>query len=174
MTFNGFPASGQNASSRFSGWADYTDSQYTTGSPFAITASTDTVIPNNAGGTVREQELPPDISSLWDDVNAKITGQAGDSYIILVEFTIRRATGTSDFSFVNFIDIGGAVPPLYTSKRTVNGTEDSPIFYAPPVYTLDTWETNGGQININCSVDAELYGIRHVIHRLHRGTGTYP
>lgn len=156
-----------------SGWADYTDSTYTTGSPLSISAGVDTVIPND-GVTVRDQELPGDLTELWNAAGNYVPGRAGDSYIVLVEFTIRRASGTSDFSFTNFLDIGGAVPPLYKSKRTVNGTEDSDIFYAPPVYTLDTWATNGGQTKINCSVAAEIYGIRHVVHRLHRGQGTYP
>ena len=29
------------------GWADYADDEYTEGSPFAVTASSDTEIPNN-------------------------------------------------------------------------------------------------------------------------------
>lgn len=156
-----------------SGWADYTDTTYTTGSPFSVAAMTDTVIPNGAG-TKREQELPLDKTELWNVAGQYIPGFPGDSYIILCEFKIRRASGTADFSFTNFIDIGGSAPDLYSSKRTVNGTEDSPIFYAPPAYSLDTWEANGGQVKINCSVACEIYDIRHVIHRLHRGQGTYP
>ena len=154
------------------GWVDYTDTAYTDEAPFPITAGVPTAIPNNAGN-VRNQEMPSDLSELWNTSGNYIPGRAGDSYLVVLEFKIRRASGTADFSFTNYIDIGGSVDPLYESKRTVNGTEDSPIFYAPPVYTLDTWATNGGQTKIITDVDCELYKPRHVIHRLHRGQGNY-
>lgn len=157
-----------------SGWADYTDDQYTTGSAFSVSANTRTKIPNNAG-TKREQELPLDYpNGLYDDVTGKILGQPGDSLLITVEFKIRRASGNGSFLLTSDFDIGGVIPPLYPRVQSLAGQSEQNVTFTTAVFTLDTWAANGADFNVESSVAVELFGIRYVIHRLHKGQGTYP
>lgn len=62
--------------SAFTGWGDYADDEYTEGSPFSITASTDTEIPNNAQSGVRSQ-IPVDVSEFFIPSNIVYTGLSG-------------------------------------------------------------------------------------------------
>lgn len=161
---------------RQSGWADYTDTQYTSGSPFAIAATTKTKLPNNAG-TVRDQELPADYTDgFYDNVGQVINGLAGDGLLITVEFKAVRQTGNGSFDIEVMFDIGGAVGEIY--NRTIGvkggaGVADS-IVFTTAVYTLDTWEANGAGVYVDSDVAINVYGVRYVVHRLHKGFGTYP
>lgn len=48
------------------GWGNYPDNQYTEGSAFAISANTDTVVPNNdKGSLLNESELPQDLDTFY-------------------------------------------------------------------------------------------------------------
>ena len=46
------------------GWAEYVDTQYTSGSPFQITTDNKVTLPNNAG-TIRDSQKPRDVSSFY-------------------------------------------------------------------------------------------------------------
>lgn len=67
--------------SLITGWADYSDTQYTVGSPFAVVADTDTILPNNGLGGPKTQE--PDGETLYSA--GKITGRNGDGILITVD-----------------------------------------------------------------------------------------
>ena len=47
--------------SDYTGWADYTDTQYTSGSPYLLAASTQVTLPNNAGSS-NESQIPVDVT----------------------------------------------------------------------------------------------------------------
>ena len=68
------------------GWGEYIDTTYTSGSPFQIVADTKVTLPNNAG-TTRETEKPSDVTTFYDSANSKITGRAGDGLAFTIEFT---------------------------------------------------------------------------------------
>ena len=158
-----------------SGWADYTDTSHTVGSPQSITALTDTKITNNAA-TTRVQEIPltdyP--NGFFDSVAQKILGRAGDSLLITIQFTCQRQVGTTDFDIELFFDIGGSVGELYNRTINIKGNTPNKITFTTAVYTLDTWQENGADIMINSDVDINLYDLRFVVYRLHRGIGIYP
>lgn len=99
---------------------------------------------------------------------------AGDGVMITVEFLIRRASGSGDFDMTTFFDIGGVIPPLYTRTLSLPGTGERAVTFSTAAYTLDTWVTNGADWFINTSVATEVWGKRLVVHRIHRGFGTYP
>lgn len=157
------------------GWADYQDGQYTTGSPQSLTAATANVVENN-GATSREQELPIGITSLWDGVANEIPiSVAGTSLIVTFEGTIRRASGSGSWEFETYLDIGLAGPvKLYPRTISNDGSGDKTFTFSTGAYCLDTWAANGGQIIVNPSVNAEIFASRVVVHHLHRGRGTYP
>lgn len=162
--------------SSISGWGDYVDTANTSGSPQSISANTDTIVLNNAG-TKLEQELPFDVAAaggFYDSANNKILAVTeGDGKLITVEFSIRRASGSGEFTMETFFDIGGAVGELYNRTSNLPGSGDRHITFTTAVYTLDTWATNGATFNINTSVATEIWSVRYVIHRLHRGQGNY-
>jgi len=152
-----------------SGWADYTDTTYTTGSPFTLTTAAGSVeLPNNAG-TIRDTEKPSDMTSFYDGTT--ITGVNGDAYSIDIEFKVRPTSPSADVRLNVLIDIGGVVGEIYPRDFSLtkgNGIEHyylSSFLY----YTLDTWETNGGTVKVQAfNSDVEIYDIRYVFVREHK------
>lgn len=159
------------------GWGNYQDVSRTSGSPQSIPANIDTVVLNDAGSK-QEQELPPDAvaaGGFYDSASNKILGiNGGDAKLITTEFFIRRASGNGAFTMKTFFDIGGSVGALYDRTANLPGTGDLKITFTTGVYTLDTWQANGAEFKINTSVATEIWGVRYVLHRIHRGFGTYP
>ena len=148
------------------GWAQYDDTQYTSGSPFSILADTDTVLPNNKGGVI-ESQMPTDITTMYD--GTVITGRNGDGILITVDcFVVPTNVGTTSIDL--WFDIGGSVGELYRRVITFpKGTgEVRPINFTVSGYTLGTWETNGAKVYVNANGPADIYGIRYVITRTHK------
>ena len=150
-----------------SGWADYADNQYTSGSPFALSANTDTVLPNNAG-VIRNSELPGDVSAFYS--GGKIAGREGDALAITIDFKAVPTNPAATFLEVWF-DIGGSVGELYRRIVTFPKGQDVErgVTMTTMVYTLDTWEANGADVYVRCNGTADLYDIRFVVARVHRG-----
>ncbi len=117
------------------------------------------------------------LSGLYNPVGDLIIGDPGDSLLITVEFTIRRASGSGSFDFTTAIDIGVEGVNeilLYKRTQTFPGSGDQENTFTTGAFTLDTWQTNGGRVKISPSVNVELFGSRVIIYRLHKGQGTYP
>ena len=157
---------------RQSGWADYTDGTYTQVSPFAVAALTDTVIPNDAA-SIRAQELPTDYASGFYNAG-KFIGLAGDDQLITIEARVERQSGSGAYNVDLWFDIGGGITDLYRRTISLRGSGANYLSFTTAVFTLDTWAANGGEIYINSDVAINIYDIRFVIHRLHKGVGTYP
>lgn len=151
------------------GWAVYNDTTYTTGSPFTVVDGAAAVdMPNNAGSKIETQK-PFDITTFYD--GTVITGREGDGLNLTFEFKARPAgTGTNPRITVS-IDIGGAIGELYPCDFVLskgNGIEHN-IVMSYNVYTLDTWEANGGTVKVSAiNEDIEIYDIRYVITRSHK------
>lgn len=60
----------------YTGWASYNDDEYTSGSPFAVSATTDTIIPNNAATTVKTQK-PIDVDEFYFSGGVVLSGISG-------------------------------------------------------------------------------------------------
>ena len=148
------------------GWAQYSDTQYTAVSPFSLVADTDTLMPNNAGSVV-DSQLPSDITSYYS--GGKITGQAGDGVLITVDL-IAVPTNANTTTIEIWFDIGGAVGELY--RRIVTFPKgvgvDRPISFSVSGYQLDTWETNGAAVWVNANGTCDLSLIRYVVSRSHK------
>lgn len=149
----------------YTGWAQYSDTQYTDIATFDIVADTDTILPNNAGLIIDSQK-PADVTTFYD--GTVITGRAGDGLGFTFDCSVIPTVGAS---FVEFwVDIGGGLDPIY--RRIISFPKGAgvvrPISFTVSAYTLGTWEANGGTIYTRSDGDVSIYDIRYVLHRLHK------
>lgn len=91
------------------GWGQYQDTQYTSVSPFALAADTDTNLPNNAGSVIETQK-PTDVTTFYD--GTVITGRNGDGVTLTIEFQAEPTNVATTYLEV-WVDIGGSVGELY-------------------------------------------------------------
>lgn len=151
---------------QFTGWATYVDTQYTSGSPFSVSANTDTLLPNNAG-TKNETQKPSDIVTFYD--GTYITGRNGDGLDAQIFFF---ATPSAVDQWLDiWIDIGGSVGEIY--KQTFSfpkgtGTTRGIMYSLPSGYTLGTWEANGGRVYVRSNAALTIYGITYNFDRGHK------
>lgn len=150
------------------GWADYTDQTYTTGSPFSLTAGTKYTLYNHAD-VIRDSQMPVDIDSMYSRTDSTITGRNGDGLNVLIEFKVRPTTATVTKLTVT-IDIGGSVGEIYPRDFILTKGNGVEHYYVSSfaAYTLDTWETNGGKVKVQVDNAAEIYDIRYVLTRTHK------
>jgi len=149
------------------GWASYIDTQYpNSGAAFTVSATTDTVLPNNAG-TVIDSQKPADISEFYD--GGLITGRNGDGLDIMIYF---KAVPTNASQYLDiWIDIGGSVGELYRQTFSFPkgvGVERGILYVLPSAYTLDTWQSNGGTVYVYSNFDMDIYGINFNFGRSHK------
>lgn len=144
-------------------WADYADSTYTSGSPLALAANTDTLLPNDAvnGPKQYAQGL-----SFYNSGTGKILGVNGETRLITIDCNVLPTNaGTTYIEF--WFDIGGSVGELY--RRIVSFPKGNgvirPVTLTTLVYTLDTWESNGADVYVRANGTADIYDIRYVIGR---------
>lgn len=75
------------APTKLTGWGSYKDGVYTTASPFAISPTTEVVIPNN-GATVRSS-LPTNVTSFYNTTSQKmLLGDINGAYTVRVRFKV--------------------------------------------------------------------------------------
>ena len=148
------------------GWASYIDGQYSSGSPFTVSANTDTVLPNNAA-TVINGQIPTDVTAFYSD--NKITGRSGDNLDIMIYF---KAVPSATSQWLDiWIDIGGSIGELYRHTFSFPkgaGTSRGILYSLSSAYTLDTWETNGGTVYIRSNASLDVYGVNFNFDRSHK------
>jgi hypothetical protein len=147
------------------GWAQYSDTQYTEIAPFSLTGNTDTILPND-GLSVFDPEKPSDITTMYD--GNVITGRQGDGMGITIDFQTVPTSASTTFIEV-WLDIG-AGEQLY--KRIVSfpkGTGvNRPINFTVMGYTYAQWEANGATVYVRSNGSADLFGMRYVLTRTHK------
>lgn len=99
----------------------------------------------------------------------RILGEEGASLLVTLDFKAKPTNANTTY-LEDWIDIGGAVGELY--RRIVsfpkgNGVE-RPITHTTMVYTLDTWELNGGELLIEAVNTCDIYDKRVVIAQVTR------
>ena len=149
-----------------SGWGAYDDTAYTSGSPFSVSAATDTLLPNNRGGVIETQK-PTDVTTFYS--GSVINGQDGDTMSITLDMkVVPTSAGTETVEI--WFDIGGTVGELYRRILTFpkgNGII-RPISYSVSVYSLDTWAANGATVYIRGNNTLDVYDIRYIVSRTHK------
>jgi hypothetical protein len=89
------------------GWNDISDSQYTSGSPLAITSGTRTLLPNNGLGS---QSDTTRLGSLWQAGSSKfVINDLNAFYILRVNFKVTAAAAAS-VPYTILVDIDGGSP----------------------------------------------------------------
>lgn len=167
---SGFSSAGSTASTT-TGWAVYNDTQYTSGSPLAISSGQKRTLPNNAGSVI-ESQLPSDVDHFYvNSGDTTITGRNGDGLLWTIEFKVKPTSAASDIRVYTAVDIGGSVGEIYPRELSLtkgNGIEHYYLI-TNSGYTLDTWESNGGKVKIQAiNGPIAVYDIRYVITRTHR------
>lgn len=151
----------------FTGWGEYSDTIYTSGSPLPLVADTDTALPNNKGSSIETQK-PSDVTTFYD--GTVITGRNGDGILITVEF-IAVPTQVGTDSIEVWFDIGGSVGELYRRILTFpkgQGVARN-INFTVAGYTLGTWEANGATVYVRAGGGTcDVYNVRYVVTRTHR------
>lgn len=157
------------------GWIDYVDTQYTSGTPLSLTADTDTLLPNNAG-TVVSSNAPKNGSTaltLYD--GNVITGREGDGLSITLDFKALPTSGAATYLEVWFDITGGSGTPTALAnlyKRLITfpkgSGEERPVNFTVATYSLDTWEANGAVVKLRSNGPVSIYDIRFILHRTHK------
>lgn len=154
----------------FTGWAQYGDSQYTSGSPLVITQGNTATIDIDGLGTTVKSQLPDGVTDFYDVATSKITPEnSGDGYTMSLGFLASNTSNNGDATI--FVDIGGAFTRLFARVfRFPRGTGVAHDFYVTTqFYTLGTFLANGGLIKIESGTgDTSLYDITLQIHRTHK------
>ena len=135
------------------GWGNYRSGA--TAANQVITSTPQKLTIDKLGTSTNEQYLPQavrGIDTLWDSVNNKIKPIViGDSYDVRVDLDIISDSGNP--SYIEFqLDIGGtASPTIVVVDRTISLAKTPPfsVSIGFPIFCLETFLTNGGQIFLN-------------------------
>ena len=145
-------------------------------SNLSVTSSPTKLTINGLGSQSNEDYLPYAIrgtSSLWNTTTNKITPiNIGDEYNLRIDFNILTKSGST--SKLNLIlDIGNlATPSIPIVERDISVTKTTPfsISVGFPVYALDTFKANGGQIFLSTDTGIVTIGQRDIyISRISNG-----
>ena len=150
------------------GWVQITDTTYTSGSPFAVSASTRTKLTINADSVI-ESHAPVglDASDFYTDATNKVLGvESGDAYIIRLDFTANPTLSNRNM-FIEF-DIGGAQGVIFERLvRLARGAAtDTPVSTTNFYYALSTFISNGMEIYVECDGDVDLFDFTIIISRV--------
>ena len=157
----------------YTGWAQYTDGEYTSGSPLSVNNSKVqiTVNPTIGAGSKIETYLPSGVGEFWDSTNNRLIAQKeGDAYTVRLNFTGDPA-GISDFGQIIF-DIGDGAPDIPIATRTVSFAKATAttVSTTTSLFSLSTFVENGCKIYFDTSDSGDsvdLYDISVVITRTH-------
>jgi hypothetical protein len=147
------------------GWASYSTTTYTSGSPFTISPSSTVTLQNNANSSITA-DLPLGVSAFYNGTTNKITPAAiGDSYMVNIRF--KAKTSSNNDYLTLFIDIGGGMQINAETKEFLRGANTEQSFnFALPVFSLSTFVTNGGEVKITSNLGTiSVYDITYFITR---------
>ena len=154
------------APKKLTGWASYTDSIYTVGSPLSIANGVTATVNNNAA-TVINTYIPFGVTSFWNSATAKITPtNAGDGYTFCLRCKIKPSSADTYLDFG--IDVGGAVGVIF--KQTLVLPKGAGIEHDINIectgYSLATFVSNGGIMKITANAGTlSIYNIELQVHR---------
>lgn len=148
------------------GFADYTDTQYTSAEPFSFSSDTPTAIPNNA--TLGEQQylrVPP----MWDASEGKFVLQLHDAFFVTMEMTLRPTQGGRAFVDI-WWDPQDGIPDRYRLHMALDRgqNESHRITHSFFGYACPSCANNGAIPTISATRNMEVYDIRWIVGLLFR------
>lgn len=152
------------------GWAQYSGSNYTSGSPLVINSGNTSVLANNGVTSTINTQLPTGVTAFVNTSNGKITPQNdGDFYVVDIRF---KATSSAVDGVIDIgIDIGGAMGVIRehtVSLRKGIGVEQR-VALSFPVFSGSTFVANGGEVKVtSIAGNTSVYDVTFVVSRTHK------
>ncbi len=158
-------------SSQATGWANYEDSTYTSGSPLVVNNARVKVTNDGVTSNITSQ-WPSGAPDPWNTSTNKLIGESdGDSYDIRIEFTCNNGASVA-YADLEF-DIGGAIGVFSTSLITEakgSGTStDETVMVS--YFTGSTFISNGCDIYLNTTPTGDnisFWDFKFFIRRTHK------
>ena len=142
------------------GWANYSDTAYTIGSPLTVNNARVQLTVNGLGGATEDGYLPAQSTALWStNSNYIISDNIGNAYDIRVQFT-GDPVGITERIDLEF-DIGGAGTNIITT-RTISapkGGDAADFSTTTALFSLGTFVTNGCKVYLNSTGDGSNWSI---------------
>lgn len=135
--------------------------------PLNVLDDTRTLLPNNAGTTINT--YLNESTELW--INDEIRPIAvGDAYDVRLTFVAEAGSNETDITLDLDINPGGTPNIIYQETRRLLRGSNTPnnFSFSIPIYTLNTFVTNGGSFYVTPSVDTDIYGISILIVKTFR------
>lgn len=154
------------------GWADFEDSEYNSGSPFAVVADTPTDLPNDAVVTVinnglSDTALP--VGTGWNPITSKFELKLNDSFVLTAKFATDHAGAEPEFIDV-WLDADDADVSRYRgSYSLVKGA--GVIHYINHTtfgYVDAAMATNGFSVRVSAGANSDIWDIRFLMQILYR------
>lgn len=152
------------------GWIAVTDTTYTSGSPFAITANADAVLDFNNDSII--QTYAPNgytVSDFFNDTTNRILSpQVGYAYMFRLTFKCLPANNSRvlNVSYSIGTDINNQIVIDSRSSELRSSASATNFSSSSLIYSLQTFITNGMQIILNADTNASVYDISMVISRI--------
>lgn len=151
------------------GWSNYADSQYTSGSPLAVSGGVRTQITINGLGSATNTSLANGMhADVWSG-NTFRPSDIGECYNLRLTCIVTQATSGTG-TYVTFeMDIGTQGVPFIAATESVSLLKGQGVptqmTISAPFFTLDTFGRNGGKLYITPSVDITAWSFALFIQR---------
>lgn len=152
------------------GWVQISDTTYTSGSPFSVTASVRTKLDLNSDSVI-ETYAPPntDADFFYNPTLKQIeTENIGDAYLFRLNMKIDPAQTNGAFDLELDIGDGSEIVILERATTLSKGTNTFPYTTTNLYYTLGTFDVNGGEFYVTPTVNVGIYDMSLVIARIHK------
>ena len=149
-------------------WAQYADTQYTTGSRFSITGGALAVtLPNNALNNITTY-MPPGVD--FYDGSTVTPATVGEVYMLRINYKAESATADNYMNISIDIGNGSEVVVLEKILTFPKGISIEHSFSSSNlIYALGTFIANGGTIKIYADDNTDVWDINYVISRVSVG-----
>lgn len=153
------------------GWAQYKDTQYTSGAPLVVNAGASVSVGNNAGEVISDH-LPNGVAQLYDGTTGKILPvKLGDALVMRVNF--KAFTDNNNGLASLCLDIGATEPILEDDFQFPRGTGSGNVRSFSTthlIYELNTFVSNGGDLKIEgVRGTTTIYDIKYVLSVINKG-----
>lgn len=153
----------------YQGWQSVVDARVTTSTITVDTNETKITIDNEGDAAhINSDYLPLAIrgtGNLWDTTNSKITPiNEGDSYEVRLNATVDSFVGTPELITAK-LDIGGlSAPTIVVGEKSESASKTAPyvVTFNLPIFCLNTFVTNGGQIFMRTKAGSVNIGERSI------------
>lgn len=152
------------------GYAVYSDTQYTSASPFTIAQDSTVTVPNNAGSILNQ--LPTNVLKFYDAVTTKIVPDTEFDRLTVTLRFLAKTSAAQGASLNLGIDIGGGIGVIFPDDRLfIRGANVEQAFnFVMPIFTGATFLANGGLIKLkSIGGITSIYNIQLHIERTFKG-----